>query len=393
MQDKYKLIIVDNEKLAAEFLDFPSRLYKNDPYWVRPLDSEIEKIFDPQKNKNFRTGDAIRWLAVDNNGNTMGRIAAFYEKGTAMKNNQPTGGVGFFESVNNQEVANLLFDAGKEWLQNKGMEAMDGPVNFGERDVFWGCLYDGFTDPNYNMPYNFKYYNDLFNNYGFKEYFKQYTYRLELEGGLKSETVRQKALRLRRDPGYNFEILNWKVVDRYADDFMVVFNKAWAKFPGVKPVRKAHAMALLKSLKPIIDPRAVLFGYYHGEPIAFFIMVPNLNPIIKPFNGKMNLLNKIRLFVNLKILKKSHRLIGLIFGVVPEHQGKGVESGLILRFEDEVLKPDFPFTELEMNWIGDFNPSMMKLVEQIGSTISKTHITYRYLFDRNKPFERAKKLS
>ncbi len=389
MKDDVLLLVVEKEEHKKEFLDFPSRLYKKDPYWVRPLDDEVEKIFDPRRNKFFRTGDAVRWLAVDKQGKTLGRIAAFYEKGTAMKNDQPTGGVGFFESVNRQDVADLMFDAAKEWLQNKGMEAMDGPVNFGDRDAFWGCLYDGFTDPNFNMPYNFKYYNDLFLNYGFKEYFKQYTYRLDFEGGLKSQVVREKALRLKRDPGYSFETLKWKVVDRYAEDFMTVFNKAWAKFPGVKPVRKAHAMALLNSLKPVIDARAVLFAYYKGEPIAFFIMVPNLNPIIKPFNGKMNWVNKLRLFVNLKILKKSHRLIGLIFGVTPEHQGKGVESGLILRFEEEVLKPGFPFTELEMNWIGDFNPRMMKLVEQIGSTIHKTHITYRYLFDRSKPFKRA----
>ncbi len=390
MSGNFTLKEIKNNSDIRKFLDFPAKLYKTEKNWIRPLDDEIEKVFNPQKNKMFRSGEAIRWLVVDDKGDTVGRIAAFYEKKTAAKNDQPTGGVGFFDCINNQTAANILFDAAKQWLTEKGMEAMDGPVNFGDRDNFWGCLKEGFYEPVFNMPYNFAYYNDLFINYGFQEYFKQYTYHMDIAGGVKSDTVRRKAERLNRDKNYSFEILNRNVINRYADDFVIIFNKAWAKFPGVKPVKRAHAQALLKSLKPIIDPRAVLFGYYHGEPIAFFIMIPDLNPVIKYFNGKMNFFNKIRLFTNLKILKKSKRLIGLIFGVVPEHQGKGVESALIMRFEQETVKKSFPFTDLEMNWIGDFNKSMMKLVEQIGGEIKKTHVTYRYLFDRNKLFKRAK---
>ncbi len=393
MTKKYTLIVVNDKRSVKEFLDLPARLYQKEKKWVRPLDEEIEKIFDSKKNKLFRTGEAVRWLVKDATGQIVARMAAFYEKNSAKRNDQPTGGIGFFDCINKQEVANLLFDAAKTWLAERGMEAMDGPINFGDRAAFWGCLSDGFYEPNFNMPYNFQYYNGLFEKYGFCDYFKQYTFHVKLAGGVRSDVIREKAKRINRDGGYSFETLRWKVVDRYAADFTIIFNKAWSKFPGVNPVKKAHAMALLNSLKPIIDARAVLYGYYYGEPVAFFIMVPDLNPIIKHFNGKMNVLNKFRLFVNLKILKKSKKLIGLIFGVVPEHQGKGVEAGLIMRFEQEAFKRGFPFTDLEMNWIGDFNPSMMKLAGQIGGAIRKTHITYRYLFDRTKPFVRARRVS
>jgi hypothetical protein len=81
----------------------------------------------------------------------------------------------------------------------------------------------------------------------------------------------------------------------------------------------------------------------------------------------------------------------VIFGVVPEHQGKGVESAIILQFEKEIKAGRILYTDLEMNWIGDFNPVMMKLVQQIGGSIHKTHVTYRYLFDRSKEFKRARK--
>ncbi len=393
MSKEYFLSEVKDKKSAEEFRNFSAQLYKNDKHWVRPLNIEIEKIFTPDKNKFFRTGDAIRWIVYNNQNRPVARMATFYEKNTANKNEQPTGGVGFFDCIDNQQVANILFDSAKSWLIERGMEAMDGPVNFGDRDMFWGCLVDGFYEPIYNMPYNFLYYNKLFTNYGFKDYFKQYTYHIKIAGGVRSQIIHEKAKRLHRDPGYRFDILQWKNINQYAEEFMIIFNKAWAKFPGVKLIKKAHAFALLNSLKSIIEQRAVLFGYYHDEPIAFFIMVPDLNPIIRNFNGKLHWFNKLRLFFRLKILKNNTRLIGLIFGVVPEHQGKGVESGIIMRFEQEAFKGNFSYTDLEMNWIGDFNPSMMKLAEQIGGKIRKTHITYRYLFDRTKEFKRATKLN
>jgi len=107
-------------------------------------------------------------------------MAAFYEKNTTRSFEQRTGGIGFFDCINNQEAANMLFDAGKHWLMKAGMEAMDGPVNFGSREHFWGCLVDGFYEPVYNMPYNYPYYANLFEQYGFKNYFNQYTYHMSL---------------------------------------------------------------------------------------------------------------------------------------------------------------------------------------------------------------------
>lgn len=391
--DKFHTVVVDRKKRIGDFLNFPATLYKSDKNWIRPLDKEIEKVFNPETNKLFRNGDAIRWLLLDEKQKPVGRMAAFYDKKSALKNKQPTGGIGFFDCINNTKAAHTLFDAGKKWLELKGMEAMDGPVNFGDRDNFWGCLANGFHEPVFNMPYNHRYYNDLFESYGFKNYFNQYTYHIDVQGGSHSPVIREKAARLHRDPAYHFEILNKRNASRIANDFMIIFNKAWARFPGVSRIRKEQARALFKTLKPIMDRRAVIFGYHHNEPIAFYVMVPDLNQIIRKFNGKMNLLNKLWLMANLKIFKKCTRLIGLIFGVVPEHQGKGVESAIVVRFEEEIFSGRVKYTDLEMNWVGDFNPGMMKLVEQIGGTIHKTHITYRYLFDRNKKFERAKKTS
>ncbi len=387
--EKYNLIVVKEKKLADKFLYFPALLYKDDPKWIKPLNEEVEKVFDKSKNKLFKTGDAIRWLLYNVDGTIAGRMAAFFDKRTASKNDQLTGGIGFFECINDEDAAHTLFDAGKEWLKQKGMEAMDGPVNFGDRNSFWGCLVDGFREPVFNMPYNHPYYRELFESYGFKNYFNQYTYHIDVYTGVQSPVLREKGERLLKNSDYHFRTIKGMSDDEITQAYMAIYNKAWAKFPGVSSIRIQHAMALLNSIKPILDRRTFIYGYYKNEPVVFYIMVPDLNQMIYDFNGKLNLLNKAKLFYRLKVKRVSTRLIGMIFGVVPEHQGKGVESAILLRFEKEIKSDGFPYADLEMNWIGDFNPVMMKFVEQIGGRIYKTHVTFRYLFDRKKEFKRA----
>ena len=389
----YTLIVVSDPSSESEFLDFPSRLYKSDPNYIRPLDEEVKAIFDPAKNKLFRNGDAKRWLLKDDNNKTVGRIASFYNEALSKANDQPTGGIGFFDSINDVEASKILFDASREWLVGKGMEAMDGPINFGERDSFWGCLVDGFYPPIFNMPYNFPYYKDLFESYGFQNYFNQYTYHRLLVPGKLTPVVEEKAMKILNNKDYHFKTIDTKNTDKFIEDFMIIYNKAWARFPGIKKLSKAHAAALFKSLKQIMDPRLILYGYYKNEPVAFFIMMPDINQIISEFDGKLNMINKLKLIFKIKYTSATDKVIGRIFGVVPEHQGRGVEAGLIKTFEKIVIKPKFHYKDLEMNWIGDFNPIMMKVCEQIGATILKTHITYRYLFDRSLPFKRAKRVN
>lgn len=388
MEKEYELIEVTTSNHIKDFLNFPNSIYENDKLWIRPLDEDIEKIFNPKKNKLFKRGDAIRWILKNSEGKTIGRIAAFYDNKTASKNYQPTGGCGFFECINDTVASGILFDASKNWLEKQGMEAMDGPTNFGSREHFWGCLAEGYLEPIYNMPYNHSYYNDLFEAYGFKNFFNQYTFHLPLVVGNFEPIIKEKAERIRKNPNISFGFHDKKNELRSADNFMKVFNAAWAKFPGVKPVTEEQSKALFKSMKQIIDPKLIIFAYHNNEPIAFFIMIPDLYQIIRKFNGKFHLLNKLRLLYLLKVKKICTRAVGLIFGVIPEFQGKGVAEGMILYFEDEVSQ-GVNYKDLEMNWIGDFNPKMIKLVKQIGSKVLKTHITYRYLFDRDKEFKRA----
>ncbi|TFV93336.1 hypothetical protein E4S40_13860 [Algoriphagus kandeliae] len=381
-----KLIEVTTPAHQKEFIEMAVRLYKNEKNWIRPLDKDIEGLFHPETNKLFRRGaKAKRWLLQDNKGQTIGRIAAFINP--KMKEKQPTGGVGFFECIDNEEAAFMLFDVAKDWLQSEGMEAMDGPINFGERDKWWGLLVDGYSEPNYNMPWNFSYYQKFFEDYGFKLYFKQFTYMRPVQELRFDEKMIKRANQIIANPDYSFRYIKGKELKEKAPEyFMTVYNKAWARHLG-KSLTLKEAQIMFGKMKPIIDPRLIYFGFFKGEPVSFFINIPEINQIFKHVNGKMDLIGKLK-FLWYKTFSPPNKMLGLVFGVVPEHQGKGVESAMIISYDKMSNDPKFPYKTIEMNWIGDFNPKMMRVCEQLLADIYKTHHTYRYLFDREKPFER-----
>ena len=381
-----KLIEVTTPAHQLEFIEMALWLYRNEKNWIRPIDQDIEGLFHAETNKLFRNGaKAKRWLLQDESGKTIGRIAAFVNP--KMKEKQPTGGVGFFECIENQGAAFLLFDHAKAWLQSEGMEAMDGPINFGERDKWWGLLVDGFSEPNYNMPWNFGYYQAFFENYGFQLYFKQYTYARDVQNVGFEQKMVQRAQVILANEDYSFRYIKGKELQEKAPEyFMTVYNKAWARHMG-KSIALKEAQLMFAKMKPILDPRLIYFGFYKDEPVGFFIQIPEINQIFKHVNGKMDLIGKLK-FLWYKTFFPPKKMLGLVFGVVPEHQAKGVEGAIVLSYDQMSGKASFPYKTIEMNWIGDFNPKMMRVCEQLISKIYKTHHTYRFLFDREKPFER-----
>ncbi|WP_425637717.1 hypothetical protein ACPUEN_20145 [Algoriphagus yeomjeoni] len=381
-----QLIEVSTPAHQKEFIEMAVSLYKNEKNWIRPLDADIEGLFHTKTNKLFRSGaKAKRWLLQNDKDETIGRVAAFINP--KMKEKQPTGGLGFFECIDDQDAAFLLFDTAKAWLESEGMEAMDGPINFGERDKWWGLLVDGFTEPNYNMPWNFGYYQKFFEDYGFQIYFKQFTYARNVQGLGFDDKMIARAKVVMDNPDYEFHYLKGKELKEKAPEyFMTVYNKAWARHMG-KSLALKEAQLMFAKMKPIIDEKLIYFGFYKGEPVSFFIQIPEINQIFKHVNGKMDLIGKLK-FLWYKTFSPPNKMLGLVFGVVPEHQGKGVESAMIITYDKMSGKPDFQYKTIEMNWIGDFNPKMMRVCEQLLADIYKTHHTYRYLFDRTKPFER-----
>lgn len=381
------LIEVTTAEHRREFTDLPVRLYAQTPQWIRPLDKDIDAFFDPAKNKAFRTGECIRWIAKDEQGQTIGRVAAFYDKKHAMKgNDQPTGGFGLFECINDQQVAFALFDQCKQWLQSKGMEAMDGPINFGSRDRWWGLLLDGYQlEPNYQCNYNPPHYKTFFEAYGFQIYFEQLTFGRQISGAL-DEKLYQKVELIKRDSRYRFDYVPKKDWPTLAEKIRVVYNQAWANRTEIPELTEVQAAAIVKQMKPIMDETLIWFGYFNDEPIAFFLSLPEVNQVFKHLNGKFNLLAKLK-FLWHTWRRTNTKAFGVLFGVVPAHQGKGVDGGIIRAFQDFQEKRN-RYQDYEMNWIADFNVKMIRVCEQINSTVVKRHATYRKLFDPSKPFKR-----
>ena len=391
MSDKMHLIEVNDKVSAREFLLLPLRIYKNDPNWIRPLDKDIQQVFDPEKNKAFRHGEIIRYILQDHEGITIGRVAAFVNKKYKTKGDDvPVGGMGFFECINNQEAANCLFDVCKKWLSDKGMGAMDGPINFGERDRWWGLQVEGFQQPLYCMNYNPPYYQELFENYGFQLFFNQHCYTLKVRDRLQEKFyIRHEELS--KDPHYKAIHIRSNQLEKFARDFTTVYNKAWAGHGGLKQMEERAVIKLFKSMKPIMDERISWFTYYKDEPIAIWLNIVDLNQWFKYLNGRFDLWGKLK-FLWIKKTKKNLKFNGLIFGIIPEFQGKGVDAYMIIEGA-KLIQDKLPYEDYELQWIGDFNPKMLNISQSLGTTLSRRLITYRYNFDRTKPFNRHPQVS
>lgn len=377
---------VNSKSLEKDFLLMAKEIYKNDKNWVRPLDNDINTIFDRKKNKLFKDGDAIRWVLKNTDGKIIGRIAAFFNRKTARSQGMMIGGCGFFECIDNQDAANLLFETAKNWLAKNGMEGMDGPINFGDRNQWWGCLFEGFYPPTYQMNYNPPYYNALFENYGFKVYFNQLVFTYPVSRPI-AQKYYDKAERVHKDPLYRFENIKKNELPKFAEHLTLIYNEAWAKMGHFKPVNARQTLQTLKKMKAIMEEDLIWFGYYGDKPVSFFVMLPQINQIVRHLDGNLNWWGKIK-FAYYRWRGVCDQIFGVLFGVVPEHQGKGVEGAMIIAAA-KVVQPRQHYKEMEMNWVGDFNPKMIHLVQDLGTQIHKQYHTFRYLFDRNKPFERA----
>ena len=390
----YRLKEVKTAHEKSMWLHLDREIYRDAPNWVCPLDGDIEKVFNPERNHLFDGGEAIRWVALDEKGKAVGRIAAFYNR-EQTKVSDNMGCCGFFESIDNQEVANLLFDAAREWLSERGLEGLDGPVNFGSRDSWWGLLVEGFDyQPLYGNNYHQPYYKALFENYGFQNYFNQNSYIWRTEGGVLSDIALEKAQRLLANPDYQIKDMCGVDLSVAAEQLRTIYNKAWSLFTGVKPMSEEEAQKLMRTLKPIIDPQLIYFAYHKGEPVGFFVMVPDLNCVIGRFNGKFSIVQKLQLMWNLKVRKVCDRAFGIIFGITPEFQGKGIESAIMCYIHDNYVKTGISkYRSYEFAWIGDFNPVMNRMIERyVCASKHKMHTTYRYLFDRTREFQRCPRL-
>ena len=374
-----QILEVKDKKQIRAFLDLPRELYKADANFVCPLENDIESVFDPQKNNFHANGSCIRWILANGQGKVIGRIAAFVNNKKAYTFDEPTGGCGFFECINNQEAANVLFDTAKEWLMKGGMKAMQGPINFGENDMWWGLLIEGFSRPYYGMNYNPPYYKQLFENYGFRVSYEQISNRIDLHKDL-PERFTKIANWVAKRKGNSFEYLQKKHFDKYAQDFLDIYNDGWKDFEHFTPLTYATIRESFEKMKPILDEKLIWFAYVNGDPASFVMILPDTNELIDGLNGKLDLPGKLK-FVWNKLTVKHKRMRAVIMGTKEKYRNQGMESALFIKLREYVFALGH-YEELELSWVGDFNKKMISLHESTGATFSKRHATYQFDFYR-----------
>lgn len=372
-----EIIEVTNAATRRAFLDLPKKIYKNDPNWICPLESDIESVFDPAKNNYHQHGKCIRWILRDDRQNTIGRIAAFINEKKAFIYDQPTGGCGFFECIDKQRAADMLFDAAKKWLIANGMKAMDGPINFGENDMWWGLLVEGFVTPYYGMNYHPPYYKRLFEHYGFSPMYEQISNRIDVHKPF-PERFTKIAEWVVKKKGYDFLYLEKTKFDKFANDFIEIYNDAWKDFENFTPMTYITVRETFEKMKVIMDEKLIWFSYVNDEPASMIVIVPDTNEYIYNLKGKLDLWGKIKFIFN-KYTRKNQRMRAVIMGTKAKFQKHGLESAMFIKLKEYVLPLD-QYKELELSWVGDFNTKMIALHEATGATFSKRHITYRCIF-------------
>lgn len=379
-----QLIEVTDKSLARQFIEVNVLINQDDPNYIRPLDKDINNVFDRKTNKTLRHTEATRWILKDDEGRLAGRIAAFVNKKYRNRGDElPVGGIGFFDCINDQNAADMLFDVARHWLSQKGMEAMDGPINLGERDRWWGLLVEGFMPPPYCMNFNPPYYRSLFETYGFKIFYNQICFAMHVQQKLEKKFYDRHAA-IEQIPGMKARHIDKNQLEKFASDFTIVYNKAWAGHGGIKQVKKDMVLKTFKQMKPVIDERVIWFVYHNDQPIALWVNLPDLNQWFKYLNGRFGLLDKLK-FMWIKKTRRCNKFTGLVFGVVPEWQGKGVDTYMIVEGA-KIIQGKNLYDDYEMQWIGEFNPKMINIAASLGTYRSRKLATFRYLFDRTRPF-------
>jgi hypothetical protein len=313
---------VSTKSKLNQFIKFPWKIYKEDKHWVPPLLMEQKTLLNKQKNPFFKAAEADYFLAY-RNSEIVGRIAAVKNDLHLKYHNDESGQFGFFECINDQQVANALFDTAKSWMKEKGIKFMKGPANPSSNDIY-GMLIEGFDDsPRLLMPYNPEYYIKLCENYGMKKGKDMYAWKIVNEKLMASEKLKRGQELVRKR--YNLEIsqLDMKNFQKDLEKFKYVYNKAWAPNWGFVPMTEEQIDAMAKDMKPLAEPSLVLFGEIEGKLVGAALVMLDYNFIFKQMNGRLLPFNFIKLFTQKKKIKWA-RILTL--GIIPEFQKRGLDA-------------------------------------------------------------------
>jgi GNAT superfamily N-acetyltransferase len=356
------------------FIDLPYRLHARDPLWVPPLRRDVAALLDRAKNPFFEHAEAEYFL-LERDNEVVGRIAAISNRLHNDTHGDRVGFFGFFECIDDQAVADVLFNTAAEWCRVKGHDVMRGPASFSVNDEC-GLLVDGFeTPPTLMMPHNPRYYVGLVERAAFNKAMDLLVY----EGGREDRYVPvperlargTELIRLRQ--GITIRPLNMSEFKQDVDHIKRLYNAAWEKNWGFVPLTEHEMDHLAQQFKPVVIPDIVPLAVRNGKVIGFGIVLPDLNAVFRKNRSGRLLPVLPRLLWTLKTGKIRRARI-LLLGIDPEFQGKGVDAMLYHWIWTRC--GERRITWGEAGWILDDNPAMKAGLEKMTFRVYKTYRLY-----------------
>jgi GNAT superfamily N-acetyltransferase len=324
-----------DRKLVERFIRVPwyvhRELYPND-HWVPPLLMDRRDYLNPRKNPFFDHADVALWIArVD--GRDVGRIAAIEDRDFIKFHGERTGHFGMFESPDDPEVAAALLARARGWLERRGLDQMIGPLDFSTNYVC-GVLLDAFErDPGINMPYNPPWYDALLQGAGLQKAKDLIQWGLSLSDPIPPRVVRI-AKKLRERENVRVRAMRFDDWDAEVGRALEVYNDAWERNWGFVPVSEREFRHIAKDLKMVLHPSLPLVAEVDGEPVAFALIIMNVNPVLKKLDGKLLPFGILRLLWDLEVAKvvDSGRLI--LMGIREGYRRRGIDSILFLEMAE-----------------------------------------------------------
>ncbi|MCA9268490.1 MAG: hypothetical protein KDA41_08460 [Planctomycetales bacterium] len=375
-----KVGAVRTSRERRQFLHLPWKIYRDDPNWIPPLRQNQKEMVNYSRHPFYDENPIETFLATVD-GEPVGRIAALVNLEHNKRYKEKRGFVGFFECIDNQAVANQLFNEAKIWLQQRGMNAIRGPMNPSMNHEA-GLLIDGFDrPPTFMMTYNPAYYQALWENYGFAKIEDMVAFwgHIDMLASIDPKVYEIGLECIRR---FNVQLrpLDKRRFAQEVESYLHIYNQALGGTWGFVPMSDAEVRHMAKGLKFLIEPDLTTFAEVDGKPIGAVFGLLDFNPIIKEIDGRLFPFGWWKLLYHRKRLKRV-RLITTT--VLPEYQRWGISLGLMGRLIPEVKK--WGITEGEFSWVLESNHLSYKTLKRGGAEIRQTYRVFDYEVGKSKP--------
>ncbi|RJP65900.1 MAG: N-acetyltransferase [Candidatus Abyssobacteria bacterium SURF_17] len=363
------IVRVTSQADMMEFIKFPWEIYRGNEYWVPPIIKE-QMRFLSSANPFFQHAEAEYYLARKD-GATCGRISVSIDRNYVDFHEEKMGAFGFFEAINDFDIASRLLDTARERLKKKGMDVMRGPFNFTTNHEC-GLLVDGFdTDPVMLSTYNPPYYANLLETYGLKKACDLYSYLIMDPDGEVNMSYMSKIAEKAAENHVVARQVDLKNIHGEMERVKEVYNNAWSKNWGFVPLTEAEIDDFARHMKHLVIDELAYIGELEGKPIGFLLFLPDYNVALKKFNGKMGPIQMLQLVWNKPRIKKGRLFM---MGVHREYHRTGVAAAMMdVAFKNAIRRG---FKVADYSWILEDNMPVRSILEFAGAKIYKTHRIY-----------------